>query len=963
VRCGTVDAMRWWIAVLGLVACKSGEETCIGGECPAPCARLEYVCEPRDLEALYVGRLADAPAEYRLRFGHGADDDFLISNGRVTGVISAPAHDSDLAPTGGNLIDYGPAGGVDDLTISYQLAGILPEDAFAYREIEIEADEDRVAITLRGTLDGRAEVKIATHYELGRCDPGLRVRSELWNGGFDHHAWFVADATHHGKRRVLPFSPGKDRGYLAPELELLELADLWQPHDFDAGASQDPESPGYAAVSCSEEELFGVDDPEIAASGTPMEVVEPGKTLVYERILITAGAGQGPRPAIDRALEARAQLFEEEITAISGRIVAGGMPFGGDVRRASIVVRRDGEPVNAVVPAADGTFAVAAPIRPASDGQSTLELEIHSFGREVARVPIGEDGDAGDLEVPLPATAQISVLLDGVAGIHALVAFHPADDATRAAVTGSFHGRSGECAPWLGSPNGGSPACNRALIDPRGSELEVPPGRYQIVATAGPEHTLAMIEVELVGGEITPITLSLQRLLLVPVGWVTADLHVHGRASFDSGIPDDDRVRTFAAAGVQVIAATDHDVIGDYSETVRALGLEGSIAVLGGLEATQLIPWLDVEGEDLPRVIGHFNFWPLAQLPGEPRAGAPSDEGIEPGTLFDRMAPLVGEGGMMMMNHPWDETLFGRDLGYLRAINFDPRVPIRDGDTLLRRPSNGRRNIDWNIIEIINGADTVEMQKARVLWHSLLAQGFVVSGAGNSDSHSMSDAQLGWARNWVDASANAIEHFDADRFDAALVAGRFSAGNGVVVRVELVDANGGHFPAALDPVTPGAGAKLAITITAPPWVPVTEVRVVTSAGTRVLASGSELAQPADPFGTAGVLRFSRQVPISELVSRDDFVIVEAGVPYPLLGDLDDDGVGDTTDNDLDGDVDEDDVEEDEDTGPANPPPDPTDPADPRYWLTRVVPGAVPAGFANPVLIDVAGDGWTPPGLR
>src|SRR5262245_48007528 len=47
------------------------------------------------------------------------------------------------------------------------------------------------------------------------------------------------------------------------------------------------------------------------------------------------------------------------------------------------------------------------------------------------------------------------------------------------------------------------------------------------------------------------------------------------------GIPDDDRVRTFAAAGVQVIAATDHDVIGDYTQTVAALGLDDRIAVMG----------------------------------------------------------------------------------------------------------------------------------------------------------------------------------------------------------------------------------------------------------------------------------------------------------------------------------------------------------------------------------------------
>ena len=957
--------------VLGLVASCRGKETCIEGDCPVPCAKLAYVCEPKDLRPRYVGLASQAPAEYRLLFGSAADDDILMSNGKVTAVISAPRHDNDLAPTGGNLIDYGPAGGVDDITIGYQLAGILPDDAFAYRSLAIDQGEDRVAVTVRGSLAGRPDVEVATRYELGDCDPGLRVRSELFNGSPEVHAWFIADTLHHGKRRVLPFSPGPDRGYLAPELDLLELSEQWTPHLFDAGATPSRLGPGYAAVSCSEEELFGVDDPEVAAFGTPIEIVEPGDTLVLERLLVAAGAGQGPRPAIDHVLEARRQLFGDATTTVSGRIVADGMPFGGDVRRASVIVHAGDTPISAVVPAADGTFFATVP------AGEPITLEVHSFGREVARQEIGTTGNAGDLEVPLPGIAQISVTLGATAGIHALVVFHPLDDATRAAVTGTFHGRAGTCAPWLGPPDGSSPACNRVLIDPRGTELEVPAGRYQVVATAGPEHTLAMAEVELVAGEITPIHLELAAFSLVPVGWVSADLHVHGRASFDSGIPDEDRVRSFVAAGVQVIAATDHDEIGDYSATVRALGLDGQVAVIGGLEATQLIPWLEIPGEDLPRVIGHFNFFPLTRVPSLPRAGAPSDEGIEPGELFDRMAPLVGSGGVMMLNHPWDEPVFGRDLGYLHAIEFDPRVPITDDHTLLRRPANGRRNIDWNAIEIINGADTVEMQKARVLWHSLLAQGFVVAGTGNSDSHSLSDAQLGWGRNWVDAGASSFARqesrlpgtrqesrlpgaqLDIHRFDEAVRNGRLSAGNGVVVRVELVDGNSHHVPASLLPASP---VKLAITVTAPPWIPVTEVRVATSQGTRVIASGSELVQPSDPFGVAGVVRFRREVSVAELVDRDDFIIVEAGLPYPLLGDIDDDGVGDTTDNDGDGDVDEDDVEEDEDTGPADPPLDPDDPTDPRYWMTRVVPRSFPVGFANPVLVDLAGDGWTPPGL-
>lgn len=952
---GSIACMRRALALIAVAGC-GGKDTCIEGACPVPCARLVYPCEPRDVKPLYAGRAADAPIAYRLARSHAADDDTLISNGIVTAVISAPENDNDLAPTGGNIIDYGPAGGVDDITIIYQLAGILPDDAFAYHELAIEQTTGLVAVTVRGTLDGRSDVKVATRYELGECDPGVRVRSELFNGSPETHAFFVADTHHAGKRRVLPFSPAPDQGYLAPELDLLELTDLWDPYDYNGGAAPNAESPAYGTVACTASTLSGVNDPEITALGTEIEFVEPGDTIVLERLLVTAGRGKGPGPALDEILGARAQLFDAPTGSATGRITAGGMPFGGDVRRASVIVFSDGRPVNAVVPDAEGRFSAIVPRDPGLPGE--LEVEVWSFGRPVARVA-APSGRAGDIDVPMPAKVQLEVLRGGVPD-YAVVAFHPADEATRAAVTGTFHGRQDSCAPWLGPPQGGSPACNRVVLRPRDTELEVPAGRYVVYATAGPEHTLGREEVELVSGEIHSISFQLESLPITPAGWLSADLHVHGRASFDSGFPDADRVATFVAANVSVIAATDHDVIGDYADTVRTLGLDDRIAVMGGLEATQLIPWLDVPGSDLPRVIGHFNFWPLEQVPSSPRAGAPSDERIEPGELFDRMAPLVGDGGMMMLNHPWDEPLFGRDLGYLRAIDFDPRLAIDGRHMLLRRPAMQRRNIDWNLMEVLNGADSTELQKARVLWHSLIAQGFITAGAGNSDSHGLTDQQLGWARNWVDASTD-VARFEASKFDAALRDGRFSAGNGVFVHVEVVSGTARR-GTSLVPHAAQPGDQLAITVSAAPWIPVEEVRIVTSRGTRTLATRADLSHPTDPFGTAGIVRFTRTIPLTELVDRDDFIIVEAGLPYPLAADLDNDGVPDTGDNDFDGDVDTDDIEPDEDSGPLNPPPDPTDPADPRFLVTRVVPNAWPAGFANPVIVDLDGGGWTPPGV-
>ena len=941
------------IALAAVILAGCHDKSCLEGHCTLPCEKLTFTCTGS--ATLYVGPVGQAPPAMRLVRGNGGDRDFMISNGRVTAVISALDAPNDLAPTGGNLIDFGPAGGVDDITLTYQIAGILPADAFAYTSIETHEGPATISITLRGTLSGRKEVPIVTHYELGACDPGLRVRSELFNGTADKQAFFLADGMHWGKRRVVPFAPVHGQGYEQPDLDLVQLSAEWSPFDYGAGANPDNDTPSYAELACNRDHIDGVNSLELSALGTPIEYVEPGDSLVYERMLLTGGNGNGAAPAIDQALLARAQLFGGQTATVSGRIVAGGMPFGGDVRRASVYILAGDRPINAVLPAADGTFKAQVPA-----GQA-YTTEVWSFGRKVAE---RTGTELGDIEVPEPARLQISVdRKDGprTEAAYAMAALVPDDEATRADVTGTFHGRLNGCAPWLGAPNGPSPACNQVIVTPQGTELEVPAGNYSVIATAGPEHTIALVHVQLAPGEIGTATLHVEKLDLVPAGWLSADLHVHGRASFDSGFPDDDRVKTFAAAGVQVIAATDHDVIGDYTQTVAALGLDDRIAVMGGLETTQLILWMPVPGETVPRVIGHFNFWPLVRMPSEPRAGAPWDELVEPGGLFDIMQPLVGDGGMMMLNHPWDEPLFGRDLGYLRAVKYDPRKPIDDpaNKILLERPNGGHRNLDWNIIEIINGPDMSELMKGRVLWQGLLAQGYIAPGTGNSDSHGMIDSQLGWARNYVQVPTQVIG-FDAKMFNAAARDGRIMAANGVIVLVEIGPPGGPRRGLGFTPYVPQPGDVVDITVKAAPWIPVEEVRVVTSQGTKVIATG--LPRPADPFGTTGLVRYQAQIPVAQLVTKDDFLIVEAGLHYPLAADLDNDGIDDTTDNNGDGVVDKDDVEAGEDAGPIQPPPDPEDRNDPLYLLTRVVPHAWPEGFANPLFIDLDGNGWMPPGL-
>jgi hypothetical protein len=120
------------------------------------------------------------------------------------------------------------------------------------------------------------------------------------------------------------------------------------------------------------------------------------------------------------------------------------------------------------------------------------------------------------------------------------------------------------------------------------------------------------------------------------------------------------------------------------------------------------------------------------------------------------------------------------------------------------------------------------------------------------------------------------------------------------------------------------------------------------------------ASPENALGSAGTARLTTVVAVAELaaaVSGDFWIVVEAGMKLPLAGDLDDDGLVDTTDNDGNGRVDRADA-------PAHfrePGPVPLD--DPRFHFQSIAPGVLPLAFANPILVDRDGDGFRAPRQR
>ena len=900
--------------------------------------------------------------------------------------MGSPHH---LGPSGGSLLDLVPRDGNelggDALNQMFQAVGILPDDAAHYHTFEtIDGSPELVALIARGRLDGRPDVTVVTRYEVRPCEPGVRIRTDLYHGARDPETFYLSDGFYWGGREIAPFVPLVGQGFTHPELDLAELGDAYRDIPFMAARPHTEGAAAYSVVACDAPTLEAFQSTSISAAGKSRAIFLSGDSASFERFIgVAKGPGVGGAASV--ALEARGMLFDEASVIVSGRVVSeGGDPLGGDERAVSLLFY---EPAPGSDPDAAGARTPWSEATPADDGSFQVRLpadrgfriESHVLGRPLA-VRTGFLTGSADQSLPdlvLPVSGVIDARVTDAAGepVLAELILTPASPTVAAEVMGSIHGEFAEiqCAPYLGPAHGGSPACNRVLLEPDGTaSFAAPAGTFDVYASRGPFATLARARVTVAPGERVMVELRVDLLPgLVPDGVLSADFHVHAGASFDSSLPERDRARTFVATGVDVLAATDHDVITTYEDAIADLGIGDRVLVMPGVEATGQVLFHRPPESEIPQVIGHYNFWPLRVDQDLPRNGAPWDELLEPGALFDRMAPLYAGTGVVQLNHPFAPSTFGRDEGYLSAINYDPRVPVpaEPADTpegqLPRRPGGGRANIDHDVQEVMSGSLTEGFLQYRAGWHSFLSQGILKGGTANSDSHTLGGDVLGYPRNLV-FGGHSLAAFDIERFQADVRAGHMVGTNGPVLIVCLSGEGADCRAPSLQPFRPADGAELRVEVRAAPWIPVEQIRVIVNGVVVKVIDSEALTHPSDPFGQDGLLRFQGAVPLAELLAgippeRDAWIVVEAGMPLWPAADLDGHGIPDTTDNDGDGLVDlrDRDGREEEDYFQEPPAPAPTDP---RFHLHVVAPGTYPTSFTNPLLIDRRGDGWAPPGL-
>jgi hypothetical protein len=399
--------------------------------------------------------------------------------------------------------------------------------------------------------------------------------------------------------------------------------------------------------------------------------------------------------------------------------------------------------------------------------------------------------------------------------------------------------------PNLGPAHSGRGA-GTVVIAPTGRvDIDVPPGKYAVTVSHGPEWTLDTQDVtvtETLRGEVTA---RLRRAVAMQA-WVACDLHVHAAPSFDSQVSIEDRVASLVAEGIGFATPTEHNVVGDY--TVGVALLPDSIA-----ERLVWVPAVEVTTDRSAQPWGHFNVYPYLPTPDAPSGGPPPFLNVSPRDIF-RTARANNPAAIIQVNHPRMQP----NIGYFSVTGLDPQTG---------RAVSPEYDPGYDAIEVFNGfyvGDIPAVERHLADWFALLGTGARYVATGSSDSHNLQYQWAGYPRTYARLRDD-LPRLPGDLPAAAEVLDAIRRGRVMVTSgpMLLLDAEGAgpgdHIPLAEPrPVT------FHLRVEAAPWVDVSQVELWRD-GARVLTL------PVAPSGRP--VRVDTRVPLP--VQPGSFVVAIA----------------------------------------------------------------------------------------
>jgi hypothetical protein len=374
-------------------------------------------------------------------------------------------------------------------------------------------------------------------------------------------------------------------------------------------------------------------------------------------------------------------------------------------------------------------------------------------------------------------------------------------------------------------------------------DIALPPGKYSIVVTRGPEFSAWPDTWPGLGApvDLTERDAELSATLARAVdsdGWMSADLHVHSVNSPDSSVSNEDRVLSYLAEGVDILTSTDHEVVTDFAPYVEALHAKALL--------TPII------GQEISPPFGHQNIFPIVRKPTP--TGGSFDWGNNGGpTLrFPQMWELIRQehpDALIQINHPrggagtigstkWD-TLTGKSLLAPETYRMAPDPLATPDDT--RMFGTG-----FDVYEVMNGQNpTFDTMND---WMTLLSRGVVKTASATSDTHSLESSPGGYGRTFLQVGVDTPEQLTTSAFVQALKAHKAVGTNGPMLKVTARrrDATGVPVGDAVGlgetlsiQASTGETVELTVDVQTPAWMAFDSIELYTHALGRDARGGQE----------------------------------------------------------------------------------------------------------------------------
>lgn len=321
---------------------------------------------------------------------------------------------------------------------------------------------------------------------------------------------------------------------------------------------------------------------------------------------------------------------------------------------------------------------------------------------------------------------------------------------------------------------------------PGDDALPLPPGTWTAWVSRGYEHEVAETTVTVPEGGEGSLEVVLARALDTE-GWASMDTHVHMEPSPDSTTLPEERMRTAAAAGLDVVVSTDHEAIVDLSDAIQSAGVSDFLSYALGSEVTATLP-------------EHVNAWPFP-----PEAAVARGQPVRwYGLPFSGIYEAIRERGatVIQLNH----SRVNGECGILCILDWDrmSETPTVEDPTALGLEAGAEIwSWDFDSFEVMNGLrspflKTEDTRRSGALndWMAFHNLGHRVTGVAVTDVHGLDIP--GSPRTWVRVGDDSPGQVGAEELAEGVLAGAAVISAGAFATVAVNGAGPGELATGQD---------------------------------------------------------------------------------------------------------------------------------------------------------------------